>query len=123
MLPQFLVMQAHEDERVTFLLYQFVNLRIVVPLVFSAENEDGWCGHGLQRVPAGVDIRGLRIVDPSDTPNGCYVLQAVCRALERHQAFADYLFADAHNVRRNSRSHRVEHIVPPFECQFVFADG
>ena len=74
MFMQFLVVQAHENKRVAFLFYQFVNLRIVIAFIFAAEDKHGWCGHRFKSIPARVDVGGFGVIYPPYTANGRYVL-------------------------------------------------
>ena len=41
MLTQFLVMEPHEDEGVTFLAHEVINLGVVISFILTAEDKDG----------------------------------------------------------------------------------
>ena len=122
MLTQFLIVQAHEDERVAFLAHQFVYLRIVVSFVFAAEDEHGRRGHGLQRVPAGIDVRRLGVVDIPYAFDGSYILQSVLHALEGLQTLANNFVLDLEHIRCDGGRHRVQYVMTSFECQFIFSE-
>ena len=121
-LYEFFVVEAHEDEGVAFLADEVVDLRIVIAFVLAAKDEDRRCGHGLEGIPAGVDIGGLGVVDETDTADGGHVLETMRDALERHEALADDLFLDTDDVSGYRSCHRIEDVMPSFERQLVFAD-
>ena len=62
-LNELAIILTHEDERVAFLANQLVNLAIVIAFVRATENQYGRGGHALQRVPAGIDVGGLGVID------------------------------------------------------------
>ena len=119
MLPQFLVVESHKDQRVAFLADELVYLAVVVAFVFAAEDKHGGGGHGLQRVPAGVDIRRFGVVDEAHAAHGGDILQSVRYSGELLQALADDAVLDVQDLRGERGSHRVELVVLTLQAQLL----
>ena len=122
MLVELLVMEAHEDEGVALGADEVVDLGVVITFVLAAEDEDGRCGHGLEGIPAGVDIGRFGVVDETDAADGSDILESVLDALEGFERLADDVFANTDDVRGNRRRHGVQDVMATLERQFVFAD-
>ena len=56
---QLLVVGPEIYDTSTFLLYQVLDLVIVISLILTADDEDGRGGHTLQRIPAGIYVGSL----------------------------------------------------------------
>ena len=95
---QLAVIDSQKDEALALLGNEIFDLVVVVTLVQTTQDEDGWLCHALQCVPAGIDIRGFGVVDEGDTMHLAGELQTVLHTLEIAEALADDIVRDAAEV-------------------------
>ena len=108
---QLLVVSTEIDQSGTFFLDQWNNRPIVVTLVLTTNNQNGLGLHGLQCIPACINIRSLRVVDILNTTHHTYFLQTMLYTREVAERFTDHLFLDTGNIRSDTSSQRVIYIM------------
>ena len=79
---QFGVVLAHADDGFYLFADERQNFRVIVALVFAAENEDGVFRAVLKGIPARVDVCGFGIVDVTYAVDGRDIFKTVLYAFE-----------------------------------------
>ena len=92
---------------------------VVVALVPAAGDEHDGLVEALERVPDGVHVRRLRVVDVLDAADLADGFEPVRHALERGEALAHDVATDLHRPRGDGGGERVVEIVPSAEGQVV----
>ena len=109
--------QAYDSRNLFF--DQGLDLAVVVALVDTAQDEHARLVHTLERIPAGIDIGGLAVVDVAHAIDRVDILQAVGHSLKVGQRLADDVLADVEHLGRQASCHRVVNIVQALERQLL----
>ena len=96
------VVGTEEYECATLLLYEFLYLVVVVALVLATDDEHGRGLHAFERIPACVDVGGLRVVDILHASHLAYLLQTVLHTGEVAETLAYHGVLDAADVACNT---------------------
>ena len=123
MFVQFLVMQAHIDEGMAFLLHELVDFAVVVSLVFPSKNEQGRHSHSAESVETTIDVSGFGVVDEADAVFLADELQAVLYAGEMSKALGYHIVGDAGLASGECGCRGVEAIVDALETKFSIRNG
>src|SRR4051812_22809760 len=60
---QLLIVDTHTNNCLYFFFHQVIENRIIIPLVDTSKDEDGWTIHTLQRKPGAIYISCLAVID------------------------------------------------------------
>ena len=108
-----------------FLANQLVNLAIVIALVRATENQYGRGGHALQRVPAGIDVGGLGVINVAHSFDRRHVLQTMVHTSKLLQALANHIVVNMQDLCCQTCCHGVILVVLASETQLLqrYAEG
>ena len=118
---QFFIVSPKIYQSHALLFHQLFYRRIVVTFILTTNNQYGRRFHALQRIPAGVYISGLRVIDVLHATHFKHFFEPVLYAGKIAKTLSDNLFLYARNVCGNSCCQRVINIMLTGKTQrFLF---
>ena len=108
---ELVVVCSHADDGLDFLLDQIFEDLVVVALVGPSDNPHDRTLLAFKRIPCGIDVGGLRVVDVEHILDAQDRLKPVLDGLECAEGFADGLVVDSGSLCGQGGGHRIVDVV------------